>query len=65
MELEQLLDRVAVNLEPTYLKEIQLSRALVRALVESDDKIYLHKESRRAYEDLIAHYKIQMDEGVQ
>lgn len=44
-------------MDDMYLKEIELSRALMRALEE--DRIYLHKEAMAAYDALLEHYKKQ------
>lgn len=38
-------------------EEIRLARDLVRLLTETDDKIYLHKEARRAYDAIIEYYE--------
>jgi hypothetical protein len=48
-------------MDETYRKEIELSRALMRALEE--DRIYLHKQAMAAYDALLAHYKKQIEEG--
>ena len=48
-------------MEDTYVEEIRLSRALMKALEE--DRIYLHKEAMRAYDELAAHYQTQIEEG--
>jgi hypothetical protein len=47
----------------SYAEEIRLSRALARALEE--DKIYLHKEALAAYNKLLDHYEMQMEEQIQ
>lgn len=50
-------------MDDTYFEEIRLSRALMRALDE--DRIYLHKEAKQAYDALLALYERQMEEGIQ
>lgn len=47
----------------SYYEEIRLSRALMRALYH--DRIYLHKEALQAYDELLALYERQQEEGVQ
>ena len=53
------------DLNETYYEELRLSREFMRLLSSTDDKIYLHKESRKAYDALLEHYQKQMEEGVQ
>lgn len=54
-----------VGMEPTYFREIRLSRAFARAVNTYVPEHYMAPEVKKAWDDLIAHYKIQMDEGVQ
>ena len=38
-------------------EEIRLTRDLVRLLTQTNDKIYLHKETRRAYDAVLEYYE--------
>ena len=59
------LIRTGHDMQDSYYEEIRLSRAFARAVNTYVPEHYMAPEVKKAWDDLKAHYKKQISEGVE